>query len=210
MYSKTFETSPQSNLRRAHHSSVDKTSTRIANYWDCTALACCRHSKRVEPSRKIWLDLALGCVVCALSAVPLQNDCRATALLLLPDRHVAFVLLRFCTWISLQPPLQSWTYVIRKGIWRRIQPCNLRREILSTFHTRVDHRSVRHFCIVFTPKLPLPLRRSPPKVNTPIPSPTPLTTPKRHPDPISRVATAHMWGKTDGTSESSIPCALRS
>jgi len=30
----------------------------------------------------------------------------------------------------------------------------------------------------FTPKLPLPLRRSPPKSNTPIPSPTPLTTPK--------------------------------
>ena len=27
------------------------------------------------------------------------------------------------------------------------------------------------------PKLPLPLRRSPPKFNTPIPSPTPLTTP---------------------------------
>jgi len=29
----------------------------------------------------------------------------------------------------------------------------------------------------FTPKLPLPLRRSPPKSNTPIASPTPLTTP---------------------------------
>jgi len=30
----------------------------------------------------------------------------------------------------------------------------------------------------FTPKLPLPLWRSPPKSNTPIPSPTPLTSPK--------------------------------
>ena len=59
------KTSPQSNLRRARRSSADKTSTRIANYWDRTALACCRHSKRVEPSRKIWLDSARRtCVVC--------------------------------------------------------------------------------------------------------------------------------------------------
>jgi len=69
-------------------------------------------------------------------------------------------------------------YIIRKGIRHRIQRCNLRREILSTFHTPVDHRSVCHFCIVFTAKLPLRLRRSPPKSNTPIPSPTSLTTPK--------------------------------
>ena len=47
-------------------------------------------------------------------------------------------------------------YVIRKGIRHRIQQCNLRREILSTFHTRVDNRSIHHFCIVFTSKLPLP------------------------------------------------------
>ena len=68
-------------------------------------------------------------------------------------------------------------YIIRKEIRQRIQRRNLCREILSTFHTRVDNRSIRHFCIVFTPKLLLPLRRSPPKSNTPIPSPTPLTTP---------------------------------
>jgi len=124
-------------------------------------------------------------------------------------------------------------YIIRKPIRHRIQWCNLRRKILSTFHTWVDHRSVRHFpteknrvkmpknarnhainspfplmCVDFhlthkclahpthhakrqpnrythfhtttqqsPPKLPLPLRRSPPKSNTPIPSPTPLTTP---------------------------------
>jgi len=68
-------------------------------------------------------------------------------------------------------------YIIRKGIRHRIQRCNLHREILPTFHTGVDHQSVHHFCIVFTPKLPLPLRRSPSKVNTPIPILTPLTTP---------------------------------
>ena len=47
-------------------------------------------------------------------------------------------------------------YIIRKGIRHRIQRCNLRREILSTFHTRVGDRSVRHFCIVFTPNCPFP------------------------------------------------------
>jgi len=68
-------------------------------------------------------------------------------------------------------------YSIRKSIIHRILRYIPRREILSTFHTRVDNRSIRHFCIVFTPKLPLPLRRSPPKSNTPIPSSILLTTP---------------------------------
>ena len=68
-------------------------------------------------------------------------------------------------------------YIIRKPILHRIQRYILGREILSTFHTRVDNRSIRHLCIVFTPKLPLPLRRSPPKSNTSIPRPTPLTIP---------------------------------
>ena len=67
-------------------------------------------------------------------------------------------------------------YIIRKPIIHRILWYIPRREMLSTFHTWVDNRSIRHFCIAFTPKLPLPLRRSPPKSNTPIPSPTPLTT----------------------------------
>ena len=39
-------------------------------------------------------------------------------------------------------------YVIRKTIVHRIQRYILRREILSTFHTRVDHRSVCHFATV--------------------------------------------------------------
>jgi len=38
-------------------------------------------------------------------------------------------------------------FIIRKKIRHRIQRCNLRREILSTFHTRVDRRSVRHVAI---------------------------------------------------------------
>jgi len=54
-------------------------------------------------------------------------------------------------------------YIVRKGIRHRIQRYTVRTEILPIFHKRVNRRSVRHFCIVFTPKLPLCLRRSPPK-----------------------------------------------
>jgi len=45
-------TSPQSNLRRACRSSADETSTRIANYWDRTALACWQWDLG---DAKIWL-----------------------------------------------------------------------------------------------------------------------------------------------------------
>ena len=88
-------------------------------------------------------------------------------------------------------------YIIRKPLLRRIQQYILRREILSIFHTRVDNRSIRHFCIVFTSKLPLPLRRSPPKSNTPILSPTPLITPNGIPiqspvSPLLTCADGHM------------------
>ena len=82
-------TSPQSNLRRAHRSSVDKTSTRIANnYWDRTALACCRHSKRVEPSRFGSTQRLDVCVCMPLYAAWVYD-------------HVAFVLLRFCAFMHM-------------------------------------------------------------------------------------------------------------
>jgi len=64
-------------------------------------------------------------------------------------------------------------YIIRMPIIHRIQRCNLRREILSILHTRVS----TPFLHCIHPKLTLPLRRLPPNSNTPIPSPTPLTTP---------------------------------
>jgi len=67
-------------------------------------------------------------------------------------------------------------HIIRKQLLCRIQRYILCREILSTFHTRVDNRSIRHFCIVFTRKLPFS-STSPQKSNTPLPSPTPLITP---------------------------------
>jgi len=90
-------------------------------------------------------------------------------------------------------------YIVRKPLLYRIQRYILQREILSTFHIRVDNRLIRHYCIVFTPKRPLPLPRSQPKSNTPIPSPTTLTTPNGIPihSPVTRVATAHMCGQTD-------------
>jgi len=145
-------------------------------------------------------------------------------------------------YISRQPPLEP-DNITRKPILPRIERYILHREILSTFHTRVNRRSVpwsvRHVAIQingseilqnaknharnspfllrhmdfhltyeclgpphsprqttarslytlphkdvtksalvtmgrrkFTPELPLPLRRSPPKSNTPVPSPT--------------------------------------
>jgi len=61
-----------------------------------------------------------------------------------------FELLHSCTFrVTPNFDLES-DNIIRKLIVHRIQRCNPRREILSmsTFHTRVDHRSVRHFCIV--------------------------------------------------------------
>jgi len=47
-------------------------------------------------------------------------------------------------------------YIIRKPLLRKIQRYILHREILSTFYTRVDNRSIHHFCIVFTPNCPFP------------------------------------------------------
>jgi len=60
----------------------------------------------------------------------------------------------FNSQFDLEPDL----YIVRKPVLHRIQryTCILCRETLATFHTRVDNRSIRHFCIVFTPKLPLP------------------------------------------------------
>jgi len=112
-YLQHISTSPQSNLRRARRSSADKTSTWIANYWDRTALAYCRHSS-FKTSRAESKDSGRLGLACALYAVPLQKWLPPTALLLPPNRHVVFVLLRFCTLISLQPPLRSWTYVYHK------------------------------------------------------------------------------------------------
>jgi len=86
---------------------------RVTNYWDRTALACCRHAKRVEP-REIRLDSGRRmhpyAAVCSAMR-PLQYDCLAIAIRSRAYYHVASVLLRICTWISLQPPIQSWTWL---------------------------------------------------------------------------------------------------
>ena len=78
--------------------------------------------------------------------------------------------------------------VLPKVIWeKRVALAQLCNKVLVTMGRRK-----------FTPKLPLPLRRSPPKSNTPIPSPS-IHHPKRHPDPFSRVAARHVrtdrWDK---------------
>ena len=120
-------------------------------------------------------------VACTLSGVHLLLSWRLLQILLslsLLHLFVTFKLHVFALGFLFNPQFDlEPEYIIRKPPLRRIQRYILRREILSTFHTWVDNRSIRHVCIVFTPKLPLPLRRSPPKSSTPLPSPTPLTTP---------------------------------
>ena len=80
-------------------------------------------------------------------------------------------------------------YIIRKPIVHRIQRYILHRVILSTFHTRVDHRSVHPFpieknrvqnsekCQKPCQKQPFPLEARGLPSNTWMPGPTPLTTP---------------------------------
>ena len=118
-----------------------------------------------------------------------------------------FCVLFYCTFrvnphFDLEPD-----YITRKPIVRRIQRYILRREILSTFQTQVDHQSVRHSAL-YSPQTPLPLWRSSPKCNTHDTKPDPTQHPKQHPDPISHVATPHMCRQTDGKDECSITWAL--
>jgi len=118
-------------LRRVRRSSADKTSAQIANYWDRTALACWQwdlgHAK-IWPPRSAALHAAVAMDV-------LRLFCYIFAHEFLFNPHF---------------DLES-DYVTRKPILHRIQRCILRTEILSTFRTRVDRRSVpwsvRHVAI---------------------------------------------------------------
>jgi len=94
-------------------------------------------------------------------------------------------------------------YIIRKPLVHRIQRYIRRREILSTFHTRVDNRSIRHFCILFTPKMPFPFDDHHQNLIHPFRA-RPHSTPQRHPNPFTGVTTAHMCGQTDGPGESRV------
>ena len=82
-------------------------------------------------------------------------------------------------------------YIIRKPILHRIQRYILHREILSTFHTRVDNRSICHFCIVFTPNCPFPFDNHHQNLIHLYSSPTPITTPNGIPiqSPMSPLLT---------------------
>jgi len=96
---------------------------RIANYWDRTALACWQWDLGHAYGRRA------------------THRCRCCC-----NGRVAFVLLHFCTWISLQPPFRSWTCLYhKKGNRNNIQWYTVRMEILPIFHTRVDYRSVYQY-----------------------------------------------------------------
>jgi len=120
-------------------------------------------------------------------------------------------LVTFCAFLHLNfssTPNSIYMYIIRKPLLRRIQRYILRREILSTFHTRVDNRSIRHFCIVFTCKLPLPFDDHHQYLIHPYRA-RPRSPPQTASWSISGVATIHIWGPTDGWDECFVPRALR-
>jgi len=77
-------------------------------------------SKQVEPSRAESDSARLGDSAYASVCGCMLCGCKMTAghrLATRAYRHVAFVLLRFCTWISLQPQFHlERNYITRKGI----------------------------------------------------------------------------------------------
>jgi len=106
---------------------------RIANYWDRTALACWQCN----------LGRAYGC-----HAGQRYRSCRSGG--------VVLVLLHFSHEFLFNPhfDLDELDYIIRKGIWHRIQRYTMRTEILSTFHTRVECISQRHYTHIETNACP--------------------------------------------------------
>ena len=145
---------PQSNLRKVRRSTADKTSSKLLGPHSPSMLSPFKTSLAEWDSAQLATGIYVSVCRCTLTTAKwlLGHSYSRTGV---SPCCACFVLvsLRFCRWLSLQPPIRSWTwlYIVRKGIRQRIQRCNLHREILSTFYTRVDNRSIRHFCIVFTP-----------------------------------------------------------
>ena len=95
---------------------------------------------------------------CMLYRTPLQqNVCLLWLFTTRAYRHAASVLLRFALEFLFNPEFDLETdYIIRKPLLRRIQRYILRREILSTFHTRVDNRSSAISALYSPPNCPFP------------------------------------------------------
>ena len=104
-----------------------------------------RHAQPLELTRCVYVIGCASAAIMAAAAAPF---------------NAVYMLCLFVTFLSvfaheflfnphfdLEPD-----YIIWKPLLSRIQRYILRRERLSTFHTRVDNRSIRHFCILFTPK----------------------------------------------------------
>ena len=149
---------------------------------------------------------------------------RRAALSLLSQWSCCVCFVTFFTWISRQPPLRSWLYH-KKG--NSTQNSTVYRAY-GNYCQLFTHESSAFFSVI-TPietnacpdaknarnrarNRPLPLRH----VDFHLTHEClgqwahPTHHPKRHPDPISHVVTAHMCGRTHGTSECSIPLGLRS
>jgi len=138
----TYRTSPpQSNLRRARRFSADKTSSKLLGSHSPSMLS------PFKTSLAEWSPISRMCCTYALYAL-------STVHLLLNGRRqwqwqwpccVCFVTF-FAHGFLFNPhfDLES-EYIIRKPIIHSILCYIPHREILSTFHTRVDNRSIRHF-----------------------------------------------------------------
>ena len=129
-------TSPQSHLRKAHRSSADKKNSKLLEL----------HSPVKSRSSPNYIDCARAVRRCWNMAVAWWPPAKWQLWCLL---WCVFALgFLFNPQFDLEPD-----YIIRKGIWRRIQRYIPRREMSSTFHTQVDCRSlqwsVRHLSIGF-------------------------------------------------------------
>ena len=115
-------TSPQSNLRRARRSSTDRTSSKLLGSHSPSMLTV-RSRSMLRYGRR---------------ASQRYHYCHSGC--------VAFVLIHFAHEFLFNPHFDLKPhYIIRKGIRHRIQRYTVRTEILSTFLTRVECTSLRHY-----------------------------------------------------------------
>jgi len=249
-----FETSPQSNLRRVRRKgpigSDDShvqdrpypgkqllrysLSTRIANYFDSTALAKMA-ARRISSFAAGCGNYRVACVVLHFlyinfSSTPIsilnltisfdrefdtevngipcvRKYCQFFTHESIIDQCVSVSVCRHCKVLEeiaeqCQKPCQKQPLPVRHMDFHLTHEClgpphspcqTTARSLYALPHNDATKSPlVTMDAANSPPKLPLPLRRSPPKSNTPHPT----QHPKRHPHPISCFATIHMCGQT--------------
>jgi len=115
-------TSFQSNLRRTHRCSADKTNSKLLGLHSFSMLTVKSRS---------CMAAAQGSVIAPVAVEVLRLFCYIISHEFLFNPH-----------FDLEPD-----YIIRKGIRHRIQRYTVHTEILSTFHTQVECISQRHYAL---------------------------------------------------------------